>query len=107
MTPENPIRSPSRLGFWIVTIACVLATGGCVTTSQVGPFVKHVQRNGDFLVVHKCIIVLENDEISERACTVEQVPLRSVPMMPQGAQPVMPQSGPVPVMPQAGQPPRR
>jgi hypothetical protein len=64
-----------------LAIVVALLTG-CVATSQVGPYVKHVQRNGDWLVVHKCMIVLEGDELHEAQCTVEQVPLRTVPMMP-------------------------
>jgi hypothetical protein len=70
-----------------IAIAALLA--GCVATSQVGPYVKHVQRNGDWLIVHKCMIVLEGDDLHEAACTAEQVPLRTVPMMPQ--QPPPPQ----------------
>jgi hypothetical protein len=66
-----------------VLLAIAMLAGGCISTSQVGPFVKHVQRNGDWLVVHKCMIVLEGDEIREQACTAEQVPLRSLPSVPQ------------------------
>ncbi len=74
---------------------------GCVATSQVGPYVKHVQRNGDWLVVHKCMIVLEGDDLHESQCTVEQVPLRTVPMMPQQMPPqqMPPQQQPVSLAP--------
>lgn len=64
--------------------------GACVSTSQVGPFVKHVQRNGDFLVIHKCMIILEGDEIREANCAAEQIPLRSIPVAPQPTMPPPP-----------------
>jgi len=67
--------------------------GGCATSSQIGPYVKHVARNGDWLVVHKCMIMLEGDELTETACTVEQLPLRSIP---QGPPPVGPAMAPPP-----------
>jgi hypothetical protein len=67
--------------------------GGCVASSQIGPYVKHVARNGDWLVVHKCMIVLEGDALTETACTVEQLPLRSIP---QGPPPVGPALAPPP-----------
>ena len=71
---------------WLLAL---LATG-CVAHSQIGPYVKHVARNGDFLVVHKCIIVLDGDELSEQSCTVEQLPLRTLPTAPPPANPVPP-----------------
>jgi hypothetical protein len=78
-----------------ILLALAVLLGGCVATSQVGPFVKHVQRNGDFLVIHKCVIVLEGDEIHESNCTAEQVPLRSLPMAP----PQQPAPPPAPTAP--------
>lgn len=55
---------------------------GCVSRSQIGPYVKHVARNGDWLVIHKCLIVLEGDDLTEQSCTYEQLPLRQVPLGP-------------------------
>jgi hypothetical protein len=76
-------------------LAASILLSGCVTTSSVGPYVKHVARNGDWLVVHKCMIVLEGDNLSESNCTVEQVPLRTIPVgAPMPGQP-MPQPPPV------------
>ena len=57
------------------------ALAGCASTSQVGPYVKHVARNGDWLVIHKCVIVLEDKNLSEEGCTVEQLPLAALPQM--------------------------
>jgi hypothetical protein len=71
----------------ILVLVLALAAGGCIATSSVGPFVKHVQRNGDWLVIHKCLIVLEGDTIRESNCTAEQIPLRSLPMAPQAIPP--------------------
>jgi hypothetical protein len=71
-----------------------LATG-CVSTSQIGPYVKHVQRNGPWLAVTKCMIVLEGDDLNEAECTVEHVPLTSVPMQPGPMQPGPIQPGPM------------
>jgi hypothetical protein len=72
----------------------VLLTG-CVSTSQVGPYVKHVQRNGDWLVIHKCMIVLEDKELHEASCTVEQLPLAAVSQMAPPAQQLPPVAPPV------------
>lgn len=79
-----------------------LTLTGCVAQSQIGPYVKHVERNGDWLVIHKCMIVLDGDELTEQQCTFEQIPLQSIP---QGGPP--PVSGP-PSQPMAPpqQPPR-
>jgi hypothetical protein len=83
-----------------IAIVLALLLGGCVATSQVGPYVKHVQRNGDWLIVHKCMIVLEGDEIHEGQCSAEQLPLGTVPIAPQ---PMPPQQMP----PQQPPPPAR
>ena len=75
-----------------LAIAAALA-GGCVPTSQVGPYVRSVVRQGPWLVVQKCMIVLEGDDLSEANCTVENLPLGSVPMGPPpgpGQQPMGP-----------------
>lgn len=76
-------------------LALALATlaGACVSVTRVGPYVKHVSRNGDWLVVHKCIIVLDGNSLAEEGCTVEQLPLGSVP-----------QAAPPPVQPPAAPP---
>lgn len=71
----------------------LVLSGGCVASSQIGPYVKHVARNGDWLVVHKCMIVLTGNELTETDCTVEQLPLRSIP---QGPPPVGPAMAPPP-----------
>lgn len=63
-------------------LVVLLVLVGCATRSQIGPYVKHVARNGDWLVIHKCVIVLEADELSEQSCTYEHLPLRQVPLGP-------------------------
>jgi len=80
---------------------------GCGSVhSQVGPYVKHVARNGDWLVIHKCMIVLDATELSEAACTVEQMPLRSLPQAPPPmVQPGAPPPSGVPVAPPVAPPP--
>lgn len=75
----------------MMRVLAVLLFAGCAQTSHVGPYVKHVARNGDWLVIHKCFIVLEDKTLSETDCTVEQVPLASVPQM-------QPQTTPQPQM---------
>lgn len=92
-------------------VILAVAAAACVSTSRVGPYVKHVERNGDWLVIHKCVIELAGDELAERDCTYEQVPLRQVPMGP--APPVNgPPGGPIAPpqgapMPPAAPPPVR
>jgi hydrogenase maturation factor len=61
-----------------LVLAILVACGG-TSRSVVGPYVKHVQRNGDWLLVHRCMIVLEDKDLSETACRVEYVPLAQVP----------------------------
>lgn len=84
----------------------VLLVAGCAQTSTVGPYVRHVARNGDWLVIHKCVIVLEDKDLSETDCTVEQLPLAAIPQMqPQmQPQPLPPAGQPVPGQPLPGQP---
>jgi len=84
---------------WLVALALV---SGCVATSQVGPYVKHVQRNGDWLIIHKCMIILEGEEIHEGQCSAEQVPLGNVPIGPMPGQPMPGQ--PMPGQPTPSQP---
>ena len=76
-------------------LAAILSA--CAAPTQVGPFVKHVQRNGDFLVVHKCIIILDGDDLREGGCAAEQIPLRSLPMAPQPPAGMTPPSVPQPM----------
>lgn len=67
----------------MIRFALVALLVGCAASrSQVGPYVKHVTRNGDWLVIHKCMIVLEGVELGETACTVEQMPLGALPQVP-------------------------
>lgn len=70
----------------------VVALAACTRASQIGPYVKHISRNGDWLVVHKCMIVLDGESLSESSCTTEQLPLRSTQVPPplQGPPPPMP-----------------
>ena len=90
-------------------LASLLA--GCgASHSQIGPYVKHVSRNGDWLVIHKCMIVLDGIELGEASCTVEQMPLRALPQAPPPAlQPTAPAPSGQPVAPPAAPPaaPRR
>ena len=72
-------------------LVLALLVSGCVSESQIGPYVRNVQRNGSFLVVTKCMILLEGDDLNEGQCTMEQVPLGSVPMMQPQQQPPMQQ----------------
>lgn len=83
-------------------LALVFAVG-CVSTSQVGPYVKHVERRGDWLMVHRCIIMLEGRDLTEHSCTVERVPLGWLPQVaPPGGPPGTPGT---PTMPTAPAPP--
>lgn len=89
--------------FALSTALAGALAGGCVSSSQIGPYVKHVARNGDWLVIHKCIIVLEGEELSEQSCTYEQLPLRQVPLGPPPggvAPPGAPQGPPMQPTPQ-------
>lgn len=83
----------------MAAVAVVLAAGalgGCASSSRIGPYVKHVARNGDWLVVHKCVIVLDGHYLTEADCTVEQLPLRSIPQGPPPGSVAPPPSGPPP-----------
>jgi hypothetical protein len=70
-----------------LSLACALACalGGCASQSQIGPYVKSVARNGPWLAVTKCTIVLVGEELEEGTCTLEHVPLSQVPMAPASA----------------------
>jgi hypothetical protein len=83
-------------------IAALVLCSACVSESQIGPYVKSVNRNGSWLIVTKCMIMQEGDELAEGRCTMEQLPLGSVPMMPppQQGYPQQPMPPPQP-MPQS------
>ena len=71
---------------------------GCGSHSTIGPYVKHVQRNGDWLLVQRCMIVLDDQDLSETACRIDYVPLAQVPvqqMQPQMQPPMQPMQPPV------------
>ena len=83
-------------------IAALVLCSACVSESQIGPYVKSVSRNGNWLMVQKCMIMLEGDDLAEGRCTMEQLPLGSVPMYqpPMPQQPMPPQPpGPMPQQP--------
>ncbi len=63
-------------------IILALALMGCTTATQIGPYVKSVARNGAWLAVQKCMIVMEGDNLEEGACTLEHVPLGTLPVAP-------------------------
>lgn len=65
-----------------IVLALALAVTGCTSTTTIGPYVKSVARNGAWLAVQKCMIVMEDDVLSEGSCTVEHVPLGTLPPTP-------------------------
>jgi hypothetical protein len=72
-------------------LALAVALAACApSTSQIGPYVKSVARNGAWLAVQRCMIVLEGNTLAEGECTVEQFPLGTIP-----------QGAPVQMYPQA------
>jgi len=75
----------------VLALCVLLAACAGTSASRVGPYVKHVARNGDWLAIYKCLIVLEDSDLHERNCTVEQIPLAAIPQMqmapPAAAQP--------------------
>jgi hypothetical protein len=70
---------------WLLVLATLL--GGCMSHSQIGPYVKSVSRNGNWLVVVKCVIELHGEDLAEGACTQENLPLVGVPVQPPPMQP--------------------
>jgi hypothetical protein len=77
-------------------LAVTLAAGaGCASQSQIGPYVKSVARNGAWLAVQKCMIVLEGEELLEGPCTIEQVPLMALPAAPAGPGMAVPATQPI------------
>lgn len=73
-------------------LLAVLLTA-CVSESAVGPYVKSVARQGPWLIVQKCTIILSGDELHEGECTMEQMPLGTIPVQqPPGPPMQMPQA---------------
>lgn len=89
-----------------VLLLSLAIAAGCIPTSEIGPYVKNVSRQGAWLAVQKCTIILEGDSLTEGTCTVTHVPIASYPppmMQPQGAMPPQMQQ---PQMQQPAQPRR-
>jgi hypothetical protein len=72
----------------------MLALSACSSSSQIGPYVKSVARNGAYLAVHKCMIVLVGETLEEGECTLEHVPLGTLPVAPYPAMQMRPAPGP-------------
>ncbi|MGE0870893.1 MAG: hypothetical protein AB7P03_20170 [Kofleriaceae bacterium] len=76
----------------LLAAGCAVGCGGA-PRSAIGPYVKNIARNGDWLAVIKCQIILENNQLSEESCVIEQLPLGPIPMAPMPAAPaVIPES---------------
>ena len=67
-------------------LACC-ALAACMRQTQVGPYVKSVTRDGNWLIVQRCMLQLEGDDIFENKCTKDQVPLASVAPAPAAGPP--------------------
>lgn len=78
----DPESEPVKAALVIVMLA-----SGCVTTSEVGPYVRSVMRYGPVLRVEKCTIVLEGETLREGTCSVEDVPIATLPQAPPPMQP--------------------
>ncbi|MFT3691727.1 MAG: hypothetical protein QM831_01215 [Kofleriaceae bacterium] len=64
-------------------VLLALCVAGCVSGgTPIGPYVKTVARNGDFLAILRCQIVLEGDDLREDTCAWEQIPLARLRPMP-------------------------
>jgi hypothetical protein len=59
-----------------------LALTGCMSAKQIGPYVKSVARDGAWLAVTRCTIVVEGDNLSEGPCTLEHVPIGAMTAAP-------------------------
>jgi hypothetical protein len=66
---------------WGASLAIALCTG-CMMPTPIGPYVKSVARNGAYLAVQKCTIVLDGDNLREAQCGWEQVPIAALPPPP-------------------------
>jgi hypothetical protein len=64
----------------IAALALMLCS--CMTATPIGPYVKTVARNGAYLAVQKCTIVLDGDNLREDQCGWEQVPIAALPPPP-------------------------
>jgi hypothetical protein len=56
----------------------LLVVTGCLAPTPIGPYVKTVARDGGFLMVQKCTIILEGDDLREDQCGWERVPLATI-----------------------------
>jgi hypothetical protein len=53
-----------------------LLLAGCYARGPVGPYVRSMSRSGNLLVIERCTIVLEGDDVLRYgACTTQQLPL--------------------------------
>lgn len=66
----------------IAFVVAVVVAGCGAGRSQVGPYVKSVIRDGEWLAVTKCMIVLDDEVLHEQECSLHKIPLRSVPPPP-------------------------
>lgn len=65
-----------------IGIVLALALTGCTSATQIGPYVKSVARNGAWLSVQKCMIVMQGDDLAEGPCTLEHVPIGAMTAAP-------------------------
>jgi hypothetical protein len=87
-----------------VALVALLLTA-CAGESTVGPYVKSVARQGPWLIVQKCTIVLSGDELHEGECSMEQMPLGTIPIQqPPMVAPPGPPGAPAMQLPQAPPP---
>lgn len=92
-----------------VILLSLAIAASCIPTSEIGPYVKNVSRQGAWLAVQKCTIILEGDSLTEGTCTITHVPIAQMAGAPVYGPP-MPQQGPMQPMqqpPSMQQPPRR
>ncbi|MGE0549679.1 MAG: hypothetical protein AB7O24_33690 [Kofleriaceae bacterium] len=92
----------------MIGAGCAIGCGGA-PRSAIGPYVKNVARNGDWLAVIKCQIILEDNQLRDETCTIEQLPLGPIPIAPMSAAPIeppAPAAAPAAVPPATAAPPR-
>jgi hypothetical protein len=56
-----------------------LGLAACVRSSQIGPFVKTITRDGNALSIVSCDIVLEGHELYEGQCYAQRITLSQLP----------------------------